>query len=151
MSDGTMVINNMNLVFEGIKGINIIKEESQRYPPVENPLHKLFECPFLIGSPFYYNWFLNIVNPVYYQFKDIPLKMALLQWMENDLVHRTYKITFKKLFHYCNAKISIAWGLNPRLLIGILLFFICIKVHFLPLNSCRNFISMRMIFICWCW
>ena len=98
MSDGTMVINNMNLVFEGIKGINIIKEESQRYPPVENPLHKLFECPFLIGSPFYYNWFLNIVNPVYYQFKDIPLKMALLQWMDNDLVHRTYKITFKELF-----------------------------------------------------
>ena len=93
-----MVINDMNLVFEGIKGIHIIKEESKRFPPVENPLHKLFECPFLIGSPFYYNWFLNIVNPVYYHFKEIPLKMTVLQWMHDESVHRTYNITFKELF-----------------------------------------------------
>ena len=68
---------------EVIKAIIIIDKESHKYPTVKNPLHKLFECPFRLGSPFYYNWFLNIMNPVISHFKEIPFKMTLLQWMDD--------------------------------------------------------------------
>lgn len=79
------------------KAISIIMEESQKYLPVDRPLDKLVKTPLRIGSPFYYNWFLNIVDPWVNPFMDIPFKMALLQWMEDTSVHTKHNITFKQL------------------------------------------------------
>jgi hypothetical protein len=81
-----------------IKAIEIIKEESKKYTELQKPANKLFELPLKVGSPYYYKWFLNIVNPVINQFKEISLKMALLQWMEDESRHTVHEFTFKELF-----------------------------------------------------
>lgn len=95
--DTTVTINNVSINDDINKAIHIIIEESKKYQPVENPLDKLFTCPFLVGPPYYHNWFLNIINPVFNQFKDIPLKMAVLEWLDDRSVHTIYNITFKKI------------------------------------------------------
>ena len=94
-NDQTTHISSINNYIN--KAILIIIEESKKYSPVEKPLHKLFKCPFLVGEPYYYNWFLNIINPFFNQFKDITLKMALLEWMKYNSVHTVHNITFSHL------------------------------------------------------
>ena len=91
----TVHISSINICVN--KAIYIIIEESQKYLSVDRPLNKLLKSPLRIGSPYYYNWFLNIIDPFLNQFKDISFKAALIKWIEDKSIHTIHKITFKQL------------------------------------------------------
>ena len=82
-----------------IESIKIIKEESKKYPTVEDPEYLLFynkkkNEETIIGSILYFfkHYTIN-------QFIDINFKLALLQWLKNiNEVHTVHKINFKELF-----------------------------------------------------
>ena len=89
-----------NLIRTGLDSQGSDITDNLEQAPLRGAVSNLrrYKCPFLVGEPYYYNWFLNVVNPICNQFKDISFKMALLEWMEDESVHTSHYISFKHLF-----------------------------------------------------